>query len=194
MEYWCGCSREQLETPGFNLYRQCMPIEDYAILNEIFEAVFCKFESIHEEERCKYILSFDLRFVVDGVPKMVHHRLMSYKQINEKIWLALCEVTLTHSKLPGNIILQKNIGRSYDEYCLKTKRWIQRLLPSLSVTEKDILRLIAQGLSCKEIADVLHKSEETIKKHRKNLKYKLQTDNQSMAIVFAMNSGLFLIQ
>ena len=101
---------------------------------------------------------------------------------------------LQHSKLPGNIILKKGTGRSYDEYCLKTKRWIQRLLPSLSVTEKDILRLIAQGLSCKEIADVLHKSEETIKKHRKNLKYKLQTDNQSMAIVFAMNSGLFLIQ
>lgn len=55
----------------------------------------------------------------------------------------------------------------------------------LSEREKDVLKLIAEGKSYSQIADLLFISKETSKTHIKNIYSKLQVNSKSEAIEFA---------
>ena len=59
----------------------------------------------------------------------------------------------------------------------------------LSPREIEIVRLVAQGLIAKEIADVLNLSTHTIYTHRKNIMKKLQLSSASELMVYAVNQG-----
>jgi len=60
----------------------------------------------------------------------------------------------------------------------------------LSERELDVLRLVAQGLSNREIADALGLSEHTIKTHLANILDKLHLRSRAHAAAFAVQSGL----
>lgn len=60
----------------------------------------------------------------------------------------------------------------------------------LTLRERDILQLIANGLRQKQIAQKLSISHETVKKHLKNSYKKLGAHNKIQAIKFA---GIFSI-
>jgi DNA-binding NarL/FixJ family response regulator len=60
----------------------------------------------------------------------------------------------------------------------------------LTKREKEILRLIVEGLSTKQIADQLFLGEETIKSHRKNLMSKLEVNNVAALVKRAMEDKL----
>jgi DNA-binding NarL/FixJ family response regulator len=62
--------------------------------------------------------------------------------------------------------------------------------PELSPRELDVLRLIAQGLRNREIAEQLFISEKTVGNHVSNIFSKLQVTDRSQAIVRAMRGGL----
>ncbi|MBO7440574.1 MAG: response regulator transcription factor [Bacteroidales bacterium] len=192
MEYWCGHTAEEIKMLGYDLYTQYVPQDELVILKIINEDIFRQFECIPDTERCKYTISYDFHFVIDGVKKIVKKHLTPYRLKNGKIWLALCRITLSDSKKVGNAILKKGKEQSYYEYNLETRQWIRKTITKLSDNEKDILRLIAQGLSNKEIGEILRYSEQTIKTYRKYLKNKLLTNNTCEAVIYALNNGLFL--
>jgi DNA-binding NarL/FixJ family response regulator len=52
----------------------------------------------------------------------------------------------------------------------------------LSKREYEVLELVAQGLQYKEIADRLHLSTETVKKHMRNIYQKLHVQNKVEAV------------
>lgn len=60
----------------------------------------------------------------------------------------------------------------------------------LTKREKEILKLIVEGLSTKQIADKLFLGEETIKSHRKNLMSKLDQPNVAALVKFAIEHDL----
>ncbi len=60
----------------------------------------------------------------------------------------------------------------------------------LTSREKEVLRLIANGLTSKEIAETMSISPETAKTHRRNLLKKLHLDNTAKLVAFANNSGI----
>lgn len=60
----------------------------------------------------------------------------------------------------------------------------------LSEREIEIVRLIANGFTTREIADTLYRSFHTIATHRKNIMKKLGKNSASELMVYAMNSGL----
>ncbi|MDP4552332.1 response regulator transcription factor [Alkalihalobacillus macyae] len=60
----------------------------------------------------------------------------------------------------------------------------------LSTREKEILELVAQGNTNKVIADQLHISPHTVKKHLQNTLSKLQVSNRSEAAVKAIQEGI----
>lgn len=61
---------------------------------------------------------------------------------------------------------------------------------SLTVTEKDIVCLIADGLTTKEIADRKNISFHTVMTHRKNIFRKLGINNVSEMLMYAIKSGM----
>lgn len=60
-------------------------------------------------------------------------------------------------------------------------------LDSLTQRQREILQLIAEGRSTKEIAGILDVSVKTIETHRANLKCKLAIDSASELVVMAAN-------
>ena len=62
--------------------------------------------------------------------------------------------------------------------------------PSLSPREKEILSLLAEGYSNKEIADLLVLSPSTVHSHRSNLMDKLGLSNRRELIQYARKRGL----
>lgn len=60
----------------------------------------------------------------------------------------------------------------------------------LSPREGEVLQLVAQGATNKEIADSLFISENTVKTHLKNIMEKLHLANRSQAAAYAIKRGL----
>jgi len=60
----------------------------------------------------------------------------------------------------------------------------------LSDREMEILRLIASGISNREIADTLFISEKTVKSHVSNILSKLHLADRTQAAVYAWSQGI----
>ncbi len=60
----------------------------------------------------------------------------------------------------------------------------------LSEREIEIIRLIANGYTTRQIADTLFRSFHTITTHRRNIMKKLNINSSSELLVYAMNTGL----
>ncbi|MHB8170394.1 MAG: response regulator [Thermincolia bacterium] len=60
----------------------------------------------------------------------------------------------------------------------------------LSFREKEVLRMVAQGATNKEIASELCISENTVKNHLRNILDKLQLENRVQAAAYAMREGI----
>lgn len=61
---------------------------------------------------------------------------------------------------------------------------------ALTTREEDVLRLIAQGKSNKEIAVALHIAEKTVKTHVSNILSKLGLADRTQAAIYAVKQGL----
>ncbi len=64
------------------------------------------------------------------------------------------------------------------------------LYEKLTSREKEILQLIAEGHSTKEIADMLYITRNTVSTHRKNLMQKLDIHNVAQLTQYAIAKGL----
>lgn len=60
----------------------------------------------------------------------------------------------------------------------------------LSSREIDVLRLLAEGLTHKEIAECLHISSRTVESHKKNMLSKLKLDNSVALVRYAIKNGI----
>jgi DNA-binding NarL/FixJ family response regulator len=63
-------------------------------------------------------------------------------------------------------------------------------LPQLTDREKEVLKLIAQEFSTKEIAEKLFISTNTVETHRKNIMSKISAKNMAGLVKYAMQTGL----
>ena len=70
------------------------------------------------------------------------------------------------------------------------KEAIQETESNLSPREGEVLQLVAQGATNKQIADSLFISENTVKTHLRNIMDKLHLANRSQAAAYAVERGL----
>jgi DNA-binding NarL/FixJ family response regulator len=73
---------------------------------------------------------------------------------------------------------------------LRRRAGVSRDLNELSRRESEIIRLIAEGLSNKEIGVRLSLSEKTVKNHISHIFAKLNINARSRAAVYAIRNGL----
>ena len=68
----------------------------------------------------------------------------------------------------------------------------ENLLSCLTQREKEVLELLTQGITYKGVAKQLFISETTVKTHVNNIFQKLQVNDRTQAVLYAINHGLGL--
>lgn len=69
----------------------------------------------------------------------------------------------------------------------------EQLLDQLSDREKEVLKLLGEGLSNGEIAELLCLSVKTVMSHRASIMEKLQVHNRAQLVRFAIQAGLVTV-
>jgi len=106
-------------------------------------------------------------------------------------------VNAINAAIRGDTYLSPSISRQVIEDYVSMKRpksSREELYGQLSNREREVFQMIAEGRSTKEIAEILCVSVSTVKTHRSNIMEKLQMDNISQLIHFAIELGLVEIQ
>jgi DNA-binding NarL/FixJ family response regulator len=95
--------------------------------------------------------------------------------------------------MKGDTYLSPSISRLVIENYVSTRRkksTREELYSSLSNREHEVFQMIAEGKSTKEISEILCVSLSTVKTHRAHIMEKLQIDNLTQLIQFAIELGI----
>jgi DNA-binding NarL/FixJ family response regulator len=105
-------------------------------------------------------------------------------------------INAIHTALKGSTYLSPSISDKVieDYLSLKKKSHQDDLYNRLSNREREVFQMIAEGRATKEIADILCVSPSTVKTHRSNIMEKLEMDNISQLIQFAIHLGIVELQ
>ena len=96
----------------------------------------------------------------------------------------------------GDTYLSPSISRRVieDYLSLKKKSPREDLYAKLSNREREVFQMIAEGHPTKEVSEILCVSPSTVKTHRANIMEKLQINNLSHLIQFAIRLGIVEIR
>lgn len=99
--------------------------------------------------------------------------------------------------IAGKVYLPPSLAtKFFDEFHVKIAKNArpdptkQALLGYLTSREKEVLRLLTEGITYKGVADKLVISETTVKTHVNNIFQKLQVNDRTQAVLYAIKHGL----
>jgi NarL family two-component system response regulator LiaR len=101
-------------------------------------------------------------------------------------------VKAIHQAAQGEPALHPEAQRKLVEYLTRPQpaQADEAGLADLTERERDVLGLIARGLSNRQIADALHITEGTVKGHVSNILSKLHLQDRTQAALYAVRQGL----
>jgi DNA-binding NarL/FixJ family response regulator len=140
---------------------------------------------------CKTIKTRSRDVMVLGLSTFSQGIYMSKIMENGASWYLLKNITRQelvdgiHTAASGGIYFSFEAGKIYKNTLEKNSRQ-----PVLTKREKEIAKLIAEGLTSAQIAKQLFISVDTVDTHRKNLYAKLNITNTAMLIRYALDNGL----
>ena len=98
--------------------------------------------------------------------------------------------------MQGKIYLPSGLSSRFFEYFQKsfkeensTTQNQENLLQYLTQREEEVLELLTQGVTYKGVANQLFISETTVKTHVNNIFQKLQVNDRTQAVLYAINNG-----
>jgi DNA-binding NarL/FixJ family response regulator len=104
-------------------------------------------------------------------------------------------IAAIHTVVNGDALVAPAVTRSLIDYALRTPEEPAggvdpAVLEQLSHREREVLGLLARGLSNAEVARALFLAETTVKSHVSNLLSKLHLRSRAQAVVLAYEAGL----
>ena len=96
--------------------------------------------------------------------------------------------------LAGKIYLPSALSLRFFEYFQKSvkeeeENTDEKLLSSLTQREEEVLDLLTKGITYKGVSSKLFISETTVKTHVNNIFQKLQVNDRTQAVLYAINNG-----
>lgn len=103
-------------------------------------------------------------------------------------------VTAIRAVHRGDAYLTPRVTRSVlDDYLSHRGAEIENDYDQLTLRQKEVLQLVVEGKSTKEIADELHLSLKTVEKHRSRMMNKLDLRNVQSLMKYAVRKGLIQV-
>jgi DNA-binding NarL/FixJ family response regulator len=157
-------------------------ITDYSLIDyespEDFKSIMENFENLP-------ILILTNQITIGELEKLMKSGIknISLKTDEKNDLLSSIEMTMRHKKHFSEQILEMIIG-------INETKSTPPEASNLTYSEKEIIKLIADGYTTKEIALKRHISTHTVMTHRKNIFRKLEINNVSELIRFAVRKSL----
>jgi DNA-binding CsgD family transcriptional regulator len=192
-----GYSPEEFYTEGFLKTIKLFPLSQLEIvLEKIFPLMFETLEKYSttdnvEDIKISYCTLINHK---DGHQHWFLHQItVLVKDENNKAHILIKQVTdINHYKTDDNIIFTVDKKDAHGVYhnVFKKSFLSKDIEHALSEREIEVLHLMGQGYTSKEIADSLFVSEHTIYKHRKNMLKKMNVKRSGDLLKKAMGSGI----
>jgi len=100
-------------------------------------------------------------------------------------------ISAIHAVYAGDSFLSPTVSKTIiDEYLKHASPGVQEEREKLTDREREVLQLIAEGYSNREIADKLQVSIKTVGVHRTNLMEKLEIHNVTDLVKYALRKGI----
>lgn len=158
---------------------------DDLLERHILELSYLQFvKTLPIPERNAYSTHSLLRINVDGQkePIIISHRTIYLRYFsNGDVWLALCIYSPATSNHPISGIDPKIINQESGEM-IRFKNYQDVGDKLLSKREVEVVKHIASGMNSDQIAQTLHLSVYTVRRHRQNILKKLNASNTSEAV------------
>lgn len=152
--FLCGMSPERVKELGYRFYLDFVPMDEQPLLLTLNKAGFAFYNDINVHERKNWYISYDFHILNNGRKILINHKLTPLALTSDgRIWLALCVVSAATHTTPGHIEMHRVGSSDYFEYSTVSRRWIKKVMPSLTDGEKSVLTLSIQGYTMSEIAD-----------------------------------------
>lgn len=150
---------------------------------QIEEMKFFSFVTRHQADGHLYFMNSSFPMTcANGDAVIARHRIF-YFHLGHAVRYALCLYNASASILPESTIVNMRTGEEIPLCVIDYSNL-------LSEREKQILRLISEGLSSKEVADRLGISVYTVSRHRQNIIAAMNVKNSSQACLIAHRAGL----
>ncbi len=159
----------------------CIP-PDELVERHVLELRYFQFQShLPVEQRHRYHTACVVHFNLPGGRTIaVLHRTYYLERLdNGSVWLSVCLYT------PSVVSPEGFVGQIIDSASgvpVPIVEYEQHDQQMLSPREKEVLRLLAQGLGSKQIASRLCISTNTVYRHRQNILAALQVNNTAAAV------------
>ncbi len=104
-------------------------------------------------------------------------------------------VQAVHEAAAGRRYLSPPLSEyKIETYLQKAKNAILDPYEALTLREREVLHLVAEGYTSPEIAERLSISPRTVEAHRRNFMHKLELDNQTDLIRYAFRRGILSLE
>ncbi|GAO44900.1 response regulator [Flavihumibacter petaseus] len=145
---------------------------------------------LHTEDPAVKIIAFSLFLEEHLIIQMLEAGAKGYvqKQVSkEELIIAIQTVAAG-----GNYFCAQT-SRQLTSLIARSECYLQRpkTMPVFSAREKDIIALMCEGLSNKEIGEQLHLSSRTVETYRERLFDKMEVKNATALAVYAIRHGLY---
>lgn len=169
--------------------------DDQGFVLRAEDATLKKIAEIGFENHLYLKTSYNIRMRIhDGSYHLFHHQSIRLaKDESGRISTVLNIHTDIHhiTKTNNYIALVTGVGERNDYFQINLSLEDEHFeLPKLSKREMEVLGLLAQGLTSKDIADRLYISLQTVHVHRKNLLKKTKANNLGALIKYSLEVGL----
>jgi DNA-binding NarL/FixJ family response regulator len=141
-----------------------------------------QFKKFHPKAKVIILSAYFEEFLVQKAARMGVHAFLPKETPIDELVAVIDQNSVTLFNAPS-------IKKSTTPFVEKDGEQLKKF--SLSAQEKQIIRLIIEGKTSKEIANALFISKSTVDTHRKNINKKLEISNSSSLIKFAHENNLF---
>lgn len=179
-----GYQHAFLNKGGINDFLRLVPAEDRLLLNKVYADIHADYHRIPVEEKGLYRFDFNYRVQrADYRNVSVLQQTLFLQTLPSGFPLLELSVLTDFSTYKSNALVQLQIYKKQeDSYTRVAAYQYDESLDKLTEREKEVLGLIAQGLTDKEMADKMFISLHTVKTHRKNILTKTNSRNAAEAV------------
>ncbi|MDR0573190.1 MAG: LuxR C-terminal-related transcriptional regulator [Tannerella sp.] len=176
---------------GYDFFPKIIHPDDLPLFIDIHRAILQCLSEPNSLQEIDYF-AFNIRLMNHGLPLMVYHK-MTPLFMNGYARIGVCHLSGSVTHKSGNLEICFKDRKKSSLYSFKQQQWQPQESLSLTSREKSILKLARQGKCNKEIGDIIHASERTIRNTETTLYKKLNVHSMCEAIIYSTNHRLIFV-